>query len=117
MHPIMALLYLFLFVSCSTEPCEEIPSRFTTYKSAIEAIQSADFRIEEKLNTDRSSWIRSARYYSCNGIEGYALITTDKTTYVHTNVPYELWKSFNAANSFGRFYNSRLKEQYQLNLQ
>lgn len=77
-------------------------------------MQSVDFNFIDDLDTSGSSWIRSAKYYSCDNIVGYLIFTTDKKEYIHINVPLEVWQQFKEASSFGRFYNQNIKYKYQL---
>lgn len=116
MNHVVNLLMIILLVSCSPGPCDALPTSFTTSVSASNAIQEASFQVEEQIDNNRSSWIRGAKYLSCNGEDGYLLIETDRVSYIHSGVPRYLWENFKAAPSLGRFYNTNLKGQYQLNL-
>lgn len=101
----------------SDEPnCNSLPSSFPTYDAAVIAVESADFEFTDKVNTSKSSWIRAARFYSCNNADGYFIIETDKGNYLHQGVPISVWESFKAADSFGSFYSANIKHQYRLAL-
>jgi hypothetical protein len=108
--------FLILSISCSKSNCNKINSNFTSYDSAIELVKSSDFSIEEKINTD-SSWINSIEYCSCDKLTGFLIVNTKKgKSYIHENVPIQLWYEFKNANSFGRFYNQNVKGNYFLSL-
>jgi len=108
----------FIFASrvCIAQTCHDIPKSFSSYKIAIEAIKKADFTLVEHCDTSKSSWVRSASFYSCDSRVGYLILRTHNKAYVHKNVPYYLWKEFRNAKSFGGFYNSKIKGKYQLNI-
>lgn len=109
------LFFLFFIFSCSTKNCSEINSNFTSYNNAIEIVQNSSFAIEEKVDTD-SSWIDSIEYYSCDEVSGYLIMNTKNGgSYIHKNVPIQVWNDFKNANSFGRFYNQNLKGNYHIN--
>ncbi|MCX6198463.1 MAG: KTSC domain-containing protein [Bacteroidetes bacterium] len=97
-----------------TENCNSLPATFTSYNAAVTAVESADFSFTDKANTSKSSWIRAARYYSCNNIDGFFFIETDRGNYLHQGVPVTVWESFKQADSFGSFYNANIKHQYRL---
>ena len=98
-----------IITSCNHYNCSEINPNFTSYQNAIEVVQNASFTIEEKINTD-SSWIDSIEYYCCDEVSGYLIVNTKKgKSYIHKNVPIQVWNEFKNADSFGRFYNQNIK--------
>ena len=107
---------LLILVSCKEDNCFEINSNFKSYQIAIETVQNSSFAIEEKVNTD-SSWIDSIEYYSCDELTGYLIINTKKDkSYIHKNVPIQVWNEFKNAESYGRFYNQTIKGNYYLEI-
>ena len=115
MRKIIFIFFLFI-TSCSKKNCSEINSNFTSYNNAIEVVQNSSFAIEEKVNTD-SSWIDSIEYYSCDEASGYLIVNTKKgKSYIHENVPIQVWIEFKNADSFGRFYNQNIKGNYYLEI-
>lgn len=110
------LFFLIFIFSCSTKNCSEINPIFTSYNNAIEVVQNSSFAIEEKLDTN-SSWIDSIEYYSCDKVSGYLIVNTKKgTSYIHKNVPIQVWNDFKNTDSFGRFYNQNIKGNYYLDI-
>lgn len=110
-------LQTFLLVSlcsCQSQECDDLPENFASFESAKDKIHNAAFEYEDSFDTSRSSWIKSAQYYSCNGDQGYVIVSTNSNSYIHKNVPEELWEKFKVASSLGRFYNFNLKNNYQL---
>lgn len=112
------LLALSVFiVSCSQkESCEQLSKQFETYNKAVDKIKSTEFKIEESINTSKSSWIKNASYYSCDGQIGFFILKTSKKEYLYADLPYQVWKEFKAAESFGSFYNANIRDKYNLNL-
>jgi hypothetical protein len=108
---------LFLLYSCSGHDCNQLPHRYSSYEEAINIIKKAHFKIEESVNTSKSSWIRGASYYSCDGRSGFFFLKTDKKEYLYSNMPLEIWLEFKKAESFGGYYNQNIKHNYifQLN--
>lgn len=96
--------------------CENLPSHYKSFYSAIQTIRSASFKIKESVNTSKSSWVRGASYYSCDGITGFFILETDKQSYLYKGVPIEIWEGFKNADSFGRFYDYNIKGRYQFEL-
>lgn len=113
----IVLLLTILSISCSHKiNCEQIPNSFSTYDEALLQIESAHFEISESVNTSKSSWIKNASYYSCDGQTGYFVLGTSKKQYLFSNMPYMVWKQFENAESFGKFYNEQIKNKYHFQL-
>ncbi len=103
-----------LSLSCNSQECSELNKDFTSYEQAKKSINSTNFTFSDKCNTSKSSWILGAEYYSCDNQNGYFFIRTKKKTYIHKDLPKEIWNEFKNADSFGKFYNSKIKGNYQL---
>ena len=108
------ILFSLLFYSCKSQNCSVLPNEFTNYAEAKELIQKTKFNLTENLNTDKSSWIKSGKYLSCDFKVGFFLYETEKETYIHQNVPIEIWNELKQASSIGSFYNRNIKHKYQL---
>lgn len=109
------LITAFFIMSCGGN-CDSLDKSFTSYDNAIELVRATNFNIEDKVNTD-SSWIDSIEYYSCDEVVGYLIVNTKRgNSFIHKNVPIQLWNQFKNADSFGRFYNQRIKGSYYLSL-
>lgn len=103
-----------LVYSCKSSNCNELKNEFQTYAKAKEVIEQTEFPFKEMLNTDKSSWIKSATFYSCDLKVGYFLYRTKKSTYIHKDMPIELWNELKEAKSIGAFYNKNIKKKFQL---
>lgn len=112
--------YLFIFFLLlggivKSQSCVDLPERFYSYSQAIKAIKAAKFKFIDNLPNGKSSWIVRATYYSCNGITGYLVYTTDKgKEYVHEKVPIRVWTEFKYANSSGSYYVKYIKGRFQI---
>lgn len=96
--------------------CDKLPTQFSSYDQAVSKIESSDFKIKEEANTSKSSWIRGASFYSCDGNTGFYIIQTDKQEYLYINMPYSVWAEFKNSESLGKFYNENIKHRYILQL-
>lgn len=94
--------------------CADLPTSFASYTEAMDQIRSASFRIAEEQNTDESSWVRGAEFYSCDGTTGFFILRTDDRDYIHVDVPVAVWQGFKDASSFGTYYNANIKRRYRL---
>ena len=112
--------YLFFLVLITTyscgNNCEEISNSFDNYNQAKEVVLSSNFKLAEDADVSGSSWISSAKYFSCDGLTGFFIIETDNRTYIHQNMPYSVWENFKNANSKGSFYSKTIRGNYQLKL-
>lgn len=104
-------------LSCHSQDCNKLPERFASYDQAISLVKRSTFKIKETASTSSSSWITSAKYYSCDGNAGYLIFTTNKGhEYIHNALPTYIWEEFKKAQSKGSYYNANLKNRYQLKL-
>ena len=111
------LLLTILSISCShTTNCKQLTNTFSTYDEALLQIESAHFEVSESANTSKSSWIKNAFYYSCDGKKGYFVLETRKKQYLYSNLPYTVWKQFENSESFGKFYHEEIKHKYLFQL-
>jgi KTSC domain len=106
----------FSIQSYSQTDCNQLPKTFQSYSEAISKIKSANFKIEQSLDASNSSWIRGAKFYSCDGISGYIIVTTNSKEYIHKDVPISIWGGFKNATSLGSYYDYNLKNRYHLEL-
>jgi hypothetical protein len=115
MKKLVFILLFFVPFFCEAQvDCNALPINFTSYTDAVFKIKNAKFNFTENINTSRSSWVRGASYYSCDGKVGYLIIKTDRQNYIHKNLPITLWNGFKNANSFGSFYDRNIRNRYSL---
>ena len=114
MKILITLGLLIIFQNTFSQDCNRIPTSFVNYDQALAQVKSASFRIKENVNTSKSSWIRSAIYYSCDSRKGFLIIKTDDREYIHQDVPIEIWNGFKNATSFGKYYDSYIKRRYKV---
>ena len=117
----MKIISLFLILifsfACNSQNCNQLPTSFSSYSSAISKVKSSTFKIKETANTSSSSWITSAKYYSCDGQAGYFIYTTNSGyEYIHKGVPVYVWEGFKNASSKGSYYDANIKGRYRLPL-
>ena len=89
------IIYFFLLLQFSLsglgQNCNSVPKHFSSYESAIAYIKKAEFKFKDEVNTSKSSWIRSASFYSCDGKTGYFIFGTDTKEYIHVGMPIDIW--------------------------
>ena len=105
-----------IFCSCKSQNCSELIPEFKNFDEAKALIQKTNFSFTETLNAEKSSWIKSGKYFSCDSKLGFFLYKTEKETYIHQNVPIGIWNELKQANSIGSYYNRNIKHKYQLNI-
>ena len=73
-------------------------------------VNIADF---EELDTSKSSFIRGAWYDAQNE---YMIIRLNNTNYHYCGLPKSVWENFKKTNSFGKFFNSKIKGYFDCRL-
>lgn len=113
----LLLCLIFALSFCSAQKCKDIPKTFKSYAHAESAIKSTKFKHSDQITTKSSSWIRNAKYYTCDAKIGFFILTTSKgKQYIFQDMPINLWANFKKAKSFGAFYNSYIKDKYQIKI-
>ena len=109
------VLIVFTFSNCKSQ-CNTI-DKFNSYNQAISVVQKTYFPTTDNLPANKSSWIVSANYYSCDGNTGYMIYKTARgATYIHSMIPINIWNDFKKASSSGSYYNYNIKGKYALRL-
>lgn len=112
----MKKLLLILLLYSSVAFANDCSGTFSSYAQAVKYVKSQSFYLTDEIDCGRSSWINSAKYYSCDGKTGFMIFTTDKNTYIHRSLPISVWKNWKNASSLGSYYNSNIKHKYQMYL-
>ncbi len=113
----LSLLLFFMHSSiCRGIECDQLPKHYSSYQNAVEKIKGTHFKIHETVNTSKSSWVRCASFYSCDGLTGFFILATDKQEYLYSGVPKEIWEGFKNANSFGSYYDLNIKNKFVFKL-
>jgi hypothetical protein len=102
-----------LIFACTGNNCSQLPAKFSNADEAMKAIKSTHFKVQESVLITESSWVRSAYYYSCDGITGYFILVTDDQETLYSGVPAEVWHGFKNADSFGDYFNHNIKHKYK----
>ncbi len=108
--------YPFFSKAKNSIDCEDVPNFFSSYQQAYNIVVNANFNYSDYINTWKSSWIESAEYYSCDGQTGFFIIHMKNGTYIHQDLPVEIWYAFKNAYSFGSFYSTYIRGNYRVRL-
>ena len=85
MKKLFSIICFVVIAGCGySQSCKDLPASFSSYSQAIQKVKAATFQIMETTNTSGSSWITSAKYYSCDGETGYFIYTTIKVMSIFT---------------------------------
>ena len=98
---LFVLLLVYTIASCSEKNCKVLPDTFSDNEQAKEAVLNSSFKLKEDAGVLKSSWINSAKSFSCDSQSGFLIITTGHKTYIHQNLPIEVWEQFKSAYSKG----------------
>ena len=107
------LLFFTSSVNAQLKHCEELPAKFENYNKAIYLIENTKFTFVDAVNTSTSTEIKAAEFFSCNEENGYLFIKLNNKTLVYNKIPIDIWFDLKNSNSFGKYYNENIKEQYK----
>lgn len=110
-------LIIFLGSSSIAQTCNNLPQQFSSFSQAERLIKASRFLMEDYIDCRKSSWVHSAKFLSCDGKTGYFIFRTKKSrVYYFQNIPISLWNRFKNASSYGDFFNTYIKDRYQLKI-
>lgn len=112
----LSIILILSTFGCNAQNCDNLPVSFNSYAGATEIITNTSFILSDSIDTSKSSWIRSLKYFSCDNQVGFLMLKTDKKEYLFQNVPIHIWNDFKKADSYGEYYNDFIRGKYQLNL-
>jgi hypothetical protein len=119
-HLVLNAFFVFLlagFNSCHAQnSCDNLPVTYKSYTEALKLVRGAKFKFSDSYNTSKSSFITSAHYYSCDNKSGFLIIGFQGKPYIYRNVPKVVWNEFKAADSFGNFFNAKIKSNSKFKL-
>jgi hypothetical protein len=110
----LAVLLCSVFSAWTQTPCGNLPSHFANKETAIQAVIHAEFPLNEQYNSAKTSWIRSASYFSCDLKTGYFIFSTVDKVFIHKGMPLALWNAFKTAPDPGKYYNRHIKNKFTL---
>lgn len=116
MKKIYLIITLLIGLHSYSQNCNNLSNGFSSYEQATKLILNTTFAFTYNADVSDSSWITSAKYYSCDNKTGFFFLKISNKTYIHQNVPEALWQNFIKAKSKGSFYSENIREKYQLNL-
>ena len=88
------VLLLLVFTSCNNQNCTDTNNKkFSSYSEAKQYLQTFDFQLGEEEYLQRSSWIKKANYYSCDGLVGYFTYETKNGKAGIIKLPVEIWNN------------------------
>lgn len=117
MKHLLIVLFIILVASCDAQTCKTLKEDFTSYENAISKVRSTEFVYQDQIDIIDSSWLIYAEYYSCDNQIGYFIITTNTNkSYIHKNLPFNVWSEFKKSLSKGSFYNQNIRYRYPLKI-
>ncbi len=109
---IISLIFLGIYLNVREDDCSEITEDWKSEKEAITQIENTPFYFSDSVASDNKSWIKSAKYYSCDEEFGYLLVKSEKKTFMHQKVPIVTWNLLKGAKSMGGYYNFYIKNKF-----
>lgn len=93
--------------------CDSLNLAEMPLEEVISTLENTSFRFDQGFRISRISGVRAAHYYSCNGIDGYLILTTGQEIKVFIDVPKSLWNEFIAASDLDGFYEKNIKSAFR----
>jgi hypothetical protein len=92
--------------------CDSLQMTGLPLDEIISTIQNTSFRFDQGFKITRVSGIREGHFYSCNGENGYLVLTIGKEKKVFREVPKSTWNEFINSSDLDGFYEELIKSKY-----
>lgn len=116
MKKIFLIFSLLIGLHCYSQDCNKLSNGFNSFEQASKLIFNSTFAFTDNADVSDSSWITSAKYYSCDNKTGFFILKTSNKIYSHQKVIKTLWQNLIKAKSKGSFYSKNIRGKYQLKL-
>ena len=113
------LLLLFSVILFSCKQNSELPKQFSSYDEAVNKVENASFSTVEEAETEGKSennFIKSAKYYSNDNVNGFLILNFNGKEYIFDEVPITVWNDFKSSDDMGKHYNQFIRGKYILTL-
>lgn len=110
----IALIFFGLYLNAQKSNCLDTSENWNSEKEVISGIENINFKTSESISLEKSSWMKSAHYYTCDDKFGHLIIKCERKSFIHKNVPISVWQSLKVAKSVGRFYDHYIKDKYKI---
>jgi hypothetical protein len=94
--------------------CDSLDISVLQKKDAISIIETAKFRFQQQFKISRTYGIMNVRYFSCDGQKGFLILVVDKEDYLYFDVPKSVWDTLITSSDINAYYNSDIKEKYEM---
>ncbi len=93
--------------------CDSLDVSGMTRVEAIKQVENAVFRFNQNFKLSRTSGVRAAHYYSCDGSKGYLVITVNKDKLLFLNVPKNVWNEIITSSDIDGFYEESIRGKFR----
>lgn len=93
--------------------CDSLDIYALSFDEAVHLIERSTFRFQQQFKISRTYGVMNARYYSCNGEEGYLIMKVDKKDLLYFDVPKIKWERLISSADINGFYDSEIAGQYR----
>ena len=111
---LIILFFAGLYLDAHEDGYDQIQGNWKSEKEAVKYIENNTFLSSESVIPDENSWMTSAHFYTYNQKSGYLIIKSKKKTFVHQEVPIEIWNALKEAKTMGGYHNFYIKNYYKL---
>ena len=111
---LIIIFFAGLYLDASEDRCSLFQENWKSEKEAVKYIENTTFLSSESLTPNENSWVTSVRFYTCNEESGYLIIKSINKTFVHQEVPMDIWNALKKTRTTGGYYNFYIKNNYKL---
>jgi hypothetical protein len=81
-------------------------------QESILEIENTTFRFKQQFKISRVEGIRSARFFSCDGIIGYLILIVSNKEFVYREVPKTKWDDLISSSDINQYFIKDIKDSY-----
>ena len=92
--------------------CDSLNIFGMNLEESILEIENATFRFKQQFEISRVEGIRSARYFTCDGVLGYLIVIIGDNKYVFIDMPKFKWEEMIRAADINQYYEDEIEDLY-----
>ncbi len=92
--------------------CDSLQLKDRSTGEIISNIENSTFRFDQGFKISRFAGIRAGHFYSCDGENGYLILTIGKEKKIFSGVPKTIWNEFIKSTDLDGYFDEKIKTKF-----
>jgi len=92
--------------------CDSLDISLGSLVEMIESIENSKFRFQQQFKISKTYGIMNARFYSCDGENGFLIMKVDKKDLLYLEVPKAIWDTLITSADINAYYTAEIRDTF-----